>query len=285
MAGSPGSGVVLITGASTGIGRACAEQLDGLGFIVLAGVRKPSDADALRAAGSERLRPVTLDVTDPDSIAAATDTVELAAPLGLAGLVNNAGVALGGPVELVPLEEWREQLEVNLIGAVAVTQAMLPALRRGRGRIVNVTSIGGRLATPFLGPYNASKFALEAVNDALRGELRQFGVEVVAIEPGAVATPIWDKARRTADEFTARASSDGLDLYRSGIDATRKAIADSERAGIPPQQVASEVARALTARRPRTHYVIGRDARTRLLLSKLLPTRAMDRLVARVMGI
>jgi len=285
MAGSSGSGVVLITGASTGIGRACAEHLDSLGFIVLAGVRSPADAEALSAVGSERLRPVTLDVTDADSIATAWDTVELAAPLGLAGLVNNAGVARGGPVELVPLEEWREQLEVNLIGAIAVTQAMLPALRRARGRVVNITSIGGRLATPFLGPYNASKFALEAVNDALRGELRQFGVEVVAIEPGAVATPIWDKARRTADEFTARTSAEALELYSSGIDAARKAIADSERAGIPPREVAVEVARALTARRPRTHYVIGRDARMRLLLSKVLPTRTMDRLVARVLGI
>ncbi len=285
MASSSSRGTVLITGASSGIGRACAEHLDGLGFTVLAGVRKESDGDALRASASERLQPVLLDVTQTESIAAATDTVELASPLGLAGLVNNAGVAFGGPVELVSIDEWRRQLEVNLIGAVAVIQAMLPALRRARGRIVNVTSIGGRLVTPFLGPYNASKFGLEAVNDVLRMEMRQFGVEVVAVEPGAVATPIWEKSRASTDEFTARMPADSLELYGSGIDAVRKAIEAAERTGIPPEQVASQVADALVARRPRTHYVVGRDARMRLLLARLLPTRTMDRLVARAMGL
>jgi NAD(P)-dependent dehydrogenase (short-subunit alcohol dehydrogenase family) len=285
MATSTSRRAVLITGASTGIGRACAEQLDHVGFDVLAGVRRDSDADALRSAASERLRPLLLDVTDGDSIAAALGTVDEVAPAGLAGLVNNAGIGIGGPLELLTTDEWRRQFEVNLFGAVAVTQATLPALRRARGRIINITSIGGRLATPFLAPYSASKFALEAVTDSLRQELRPFGVEVVAIEPGAVATPIWDKARASSDELTASMPADGLELYRTSIEALRKAISDSERAGIPPQQVAAAVAHALTARRPRTRYVIGRDAKTRLALSRLLPTRVMDRLVARVLGL
>jgi NAD(P)-dependent dehydrogenase (short-subunit alcohol dehydrogenase family) len=285
MAARSTGGAVLITGASTGIGRACAEHLDGLGFTVFAGVRRQSDADAIRQTGSERSQPLLLDVTDAASIAAAASAVEETAPGGLRGLVNNAGVAVGGPLELVALEQWREQLEVNFIGQIAVIQALLPALRRGRGRIINMTSIGGRLATPFLGPYNASKFALEAITDSLRLEVGQFGIDVVAIEPGAVATPIWEKGRRSAEELTARLPAAGLELYRGGVDALRKAVSDMERAGVPPREVAQVVEHALTSPRPKTRYVVGRDAKVRLALSRLLPTRAMDRLVARTMGL
>jgi NAD(P)-dependent dehydrogenase (short-subunit alcohol dehydrogenase family) len=285
MADSSTRGAAVVTGASTGIGRACAEHLDSLGFAVLAGVRKDADAQSLRSAGSGAIRPVMLDVTDAESIAAAARTVAEHAPEGLAGLVNNAGVGYGGPLELVTIEEWRSQMEVNFIGQVAVTQALLPALRKRKGRIVNISSVGGRVATPFLGPYNASKFALEAITDALRQEMRPFGVEVVAVEPGAVATPIWDKSRATADDVTARMPAEGVELYRSGIEALRRGISQAESAGVPPLQVAKAVAHALTAARPRTRYVVGRDARMRLAISRLLPTRAMDRLVARVMGL
>jgi NAD(P)-dependent dehydrogenase (short-subunit alcohol dehydrogenase family) len=285
MADSSTRGAVLVTGASTGIGRACAEHLDGLGFSVFAGVRKEADAESLRGAGSGGIRPLMIDVTDGDSIAAAVKAMSDDAPEGLAGLVNNAGVAFGGPLELVAIDEWRAQMEVNFIGQVAVTQALLPALRKRRGRIANITSIGGRIATPFLGPYNASKFALEAVTDALRQELRPFGVYVVAIEPGAVATPIWDKGRASAEQATARMPAEGVELYSAGIEALRRGITQAERAGVPPLEVAKAVAHALTASRPKTRYVIGRDARTRLAISRLLPTRAMDRLVARVMGL
>jgi NAD(P)-dependent dehydrogenase (short-subunit alcohol dehydrogenase family) len=285
MADGSTRGAVLVTGASTGIGRACAEHLDSLGFSVFAGVRKDTDAESLREVGSGAIRPLMIDVTDGDSIAAGAQTIGEGAPEGLAGLVNNAGVAFGGPLELVTIDEWRAQMEVNFIGQVAVTQALLPALRKRRGRIVNITSIGGRLATPFLGPYNASKFALEAVTDALRQELRPFGVDVVAIEPGAVATPIWDKGRESAEEVTARMPAEGVELYGAGIEALRRGIAQAERAGVPPLDVAKAVAHALTASRPNTRYVIGRDARMRLAISRLLPTRTMDRLVARVMGL
>lgn len=266
-------GAVLISGASTGIGRACTEHLDSLGFTIFAGVRKQSDADSLRGAGSARTQPLMLDVTDSESIASAMRIVDEASPAGLAGLVNNAGISVGGPLEFVAIDEWRRQLEVNFIGQVAVTQAALPALRKARGRIVNMTSIGGRLASPFLGPYNASKYALEAVTDALRLELRQFGVEVAAVEPGAVATPIWEKGRASAEQATASMPAEAQQLYSAGIAAISKFIS------------ARAVEHALTASRPKTRYVVGRDAKMRLILARLLPTRVMDRVVVRAMGL
>src|SRR2546426_5072611 len=183
-------GAVLVSGASTGIGRACAEHLGGLGFTIFAGVRKQSDADSLRGAGSGRTQPLMLDVTESESIAAAMQTVDEASPGGLAGLVNNAGVSVGGPLEFVAIDDWRRQLEVNFIGQVAVTQAALPALRRARGRIVNMTSIGGRLASPFLGPYNASEFALEAGTDPPRVPVRPVRVRGGRGEAGAGPHPL-----------------------------------------------------------------------------------------------
>jgi NAD(P)-dependent dehydrogenase (short-subunit alcohol dehydrogenase family) len=285
MPDDPNRGAVLISGASTGIGRACTEHLDNLGFTILAGVRKQSDADSLRGAGSGRTQPLMLDVTESESIASAMRTVDEASPAGLAGLVNNAGISVGGPLEFVAIDEWRRQLEVNFIGQVAVTQAALPALRKARGRIVNMTSIGGRLASPFLGPYNASKYALEAVTDALRLELRQFGVEVAAVEPGAVATPIWEKGRASAEQATASMPAEAHQLYSAGIAAISKFISLGERTGVPPLEVARAVEHALTASRPKTRYVVGRDAKMRLILTRLLPTRVMDRVVVRAMGL
>jgi NAD(P)-dependent dehydrogenase (short-subunit alcohol dehydrogenase family) len=191
---------VLITGASSGIGEATALRLAGAGWRVLAGVRSDADGDRLRAAGGERLEPVTIDITEPATIAAA------AAELGdepLHGLVNNAGTALAMPLEFLPLDQLRRQLEVNLVGHVAVTQALLPNLRSARGRVVNVGSIAGRSALPFLGAYAASKHALEAVTDVLRVELRPFGIAVTVIEPGTIATPIWRKGGERFQELAA----------------------------------------------------------------------------------
>jgi NAD(P)-dependent dehydrogenase (short-subunit alcohol dehydrogenase family) len=276
-------GAVLVTGASTGIGRACVEHLDGLGFTVFAGVRKEADAESIRGSGSAATTPLILDVTRPESITAAMQTVGEAAPAGLFALVNNAGISVGGPLEFVAVEEWRRQLEVNLIGQVAMTQAALPSLRRARGRIVNMTSIGGRLASPFLAPYNASKFALEAVTDALRVELRQFGIEVAAVEPGAVVTPIWGKGRASAEEAIAGMPAEATRLYSAGMAAISRFIDQGERTGVQPLEVARAVEHALTAKRPKTRYVVGRDAKIRLALSRLMPTRAMDSVVARAM--
>ena len=274
-----GSGVVLVTGASTGIGEATATHLAGLGFDVLAGVRRDADAERLRAGG---LRPVRLDVAEPASVES------LRAELGdspLAGLVNNAGIAVSGPLEFLPLDELRRQLEVNLIGQVAVIQACLPGLRRGRGRIVNISSIGGRVALPLLGPYNASKFALEGISDSLRRELQGQGVEVCLVEPGGVKTPIWRKGNEQADRILAQMPPEAERLYGRLADALREQTVKIERdRGLPPEDVAEVVGRAMTASRPRARYLVGRDAKLRARLAALLPDRAMDSLIARALS-
>ena len=204
-------GAVVVTGSSTGIGRACALHLDRLGFKVFAGVRKEADGKQLENEASERLEPLILDVTDPEDISRAAERVAEVTEGRLAGLVNNAGIGVGGPLELLSISDFRRQIEVNLIGQVAVTQAFIPALRQAHGRLVFISSIGGLIANPYMSPYHASKFGIEAVGDVLRQELRQFGVQVSIVEPGSIATPIWDKGRTTAkavrDSLSARARS------------------------------------------------------------------------------
>jgi NAD(P)-dependent dehydrogenase (short-subunit alcohol dehydrogenase family) len=272
------SGTVLITGASTGIGEATAHHLKELGFDAVGGVRKDEDAERLGAAG---LRTVSLDVTDSDSIAAAR------AELGdgpLKGLVNNAGIAVAAPIEFLPLDQLRHQLEINLVGQVAVTQHFLPALRAGRGRIVNVSSIGGRVALPLVGAYNMSKFALEGMSDSLRRELRPQGVDVIVIEPGGVKTPIWQKGNELADDLQADMPPEALRLYGRMIEALRKqTVRIQNESGIEAREVAEAIGTALTARRPRARYLVGRDAKLRAPAAAVLPDRVMDRLVARVM--
>jgi len=274
-------GTVVVTGASTGIGEASARHLSGLGFDVVAGVR--SEEAAARAREAE-LEPVLLDVTDAASVAAAATFVEArVGERGLDGLVNNAGVAVSGPLELIPLDEWRRQLEVNLVGQVAVTQALLPALLRRRGRVVMVSSIGGRVAAPMLGPYAASKFGLEAVSDSLRREVGRLGVRVVVVEPGAIATPIWGKGREVGDEIVARGDAAARARYAGLIAAIRKAAETNARDGLPPSAVAEVIGEAMTADRPRTRYLIGREAKVRARLAQFLPDRALDALVARAL--
>ncbi|MGN6556503.1 MAG: SDR family NAD(P)-dependent oxidoreductase, partial [Solirubrobacterales bacterium] len=190
---------VLVTGASTGIGRATALRLDGSGWRVFAGVRREEDAESLRTAASQSLVPVFLDVTEPDQIAAVAEQVGKEAEGGLAGLVNNAGVAIPGPLETIPLEDFRRQIEVNLVAYVAVTQAMLPQIRQAEGRVVFISSIGGRIAFPFGGPYHASKFATEAIGDVFRQELRPWGLRVSIVEPGSIDTPIWERGQRKGE--------------------------------------------------------------------------------------
>jgi NAD(P)-dependent dehydrogenase (short-subunit alcohol dehydrogenase family) len=273
------SGTVLVTGASSGIGEAAALHLKELGFDPVAAVRKDEDAERLGVSG---LRTVKLDVTEADSIAAAR------AQLGdgpLAGLVNNAGIAVAAPLEFLPLDQLRRQLEVNLIGQVAVTQAFLPSLRAGRGRIVNVSSIGGRVALPLMGAYNASKFGLEAVSDSLRRELYAHGVDVIVVEPGGVKTPIWRKGGELADEIAEGLPPESERLYGRLVEAVRRATAKiATESGIEPRVVAETIGTALTAKRPRARYLVGRDAKSRGAAAKVLPDRVMDRLVARAMG-
>lgn len=273
------TGLAIVTGASSGIGEATALHLRDIGFDVHAGVRR--DEDAERLTGLE-LKPLKLDVTDQDSIAAAARSL---AGQPVTALVNNAGIAVSAPLELVPIDQLRNQMEINFIGQVAVTQAFLPSLRSARGRIVNVSSIGGRVALPLAGPYAASKFALEAVTDSLRRELRHLGVKVIAVEPGGVKTPIWDKGTETANSMLAGAPPDVAELYSGLGDALRaEARKIATETGVEPEEVAKVIGRALTASRPRTRYLVGRDAKARAALARVLPDRVLDRLIARVLS-
>ncbi len=272
---------VLITGASTGIGRATALRLAGSGWTVLAGVRKAADGESLRSAGGERIVPIELDVTDAAQIAAAA--AEVGTRGGLDALVNNAGIGFGGPLELVPIDDLRSQLEVNVLGPVALTQALLPALRRARGRILFISSVGGRVAMAFTAPYAASKHAIEAIGDALRVELRSSNVQVALIEPGSVATPIWDKGRAQGESLHVPAELAAQ--YGHVPAAMNKVLENTERRGVPPEQVAETVERALTARRMRARYLIGRDARAMLIAKRLLPDHVFDRVARRALGV
>jgi NAD(P)-dependent dehydrogenase (short-subunit alcohol dehydrogenase family) len=283
-----GRDMVVVTGASTGIGRACAVHLAARGFEVLAGVRRDEDGERLREATGANggIVPLRLDVTDVASVREAGIVVaERTGERGLAGLVNNAGIALGGPLEYLPLDDVRRQLEVNFIGQVAVTQAMLVQLRRARGRIVNMGSIGGRTPPPFAAPYAASKAALRATSEALRRELRPWGIWVATVQPGAIATPMWEKGTADAEDIRRRLPSGADELYGDvlgHIGATTERLAAS---GMPPGRVARVVEHALTARRPRRDYIVGRDAKVQLMLDRIVPTRVFDGLVRRFMGI
>ena len=273
---------VLITGASSGIGEATALRLDARGFRVFAGVRNEDAAQALRERASERLTPLMLDVTDGSTIARAVETVGHAEAGTILGIVNNAGIVMPGPLEFLPLEDVRMQLEVNVVGVLAVTQAFLPLLRAsGNGRIVNISSINGRMALRFIGSYVASKFALEGMSDTLRMELRRWNIRVVVIEPGAVATPIFDVSRRRGKTIAERMPRRAEELYPRVLSAMRDRRGRTPRRAIAPDRVARVIERALTARRPKTRYLVGRDAKLGALAAALLPDRLLDRLLTR----
>jgi NAD(P)-dependent dehydrogenase (short-subunit alcohol dehydrogenase family) len=270
---------VLVTGAGRGIGRAVALRLASHGWRVHAGVRRAADGEALRAAAaSGTLVPVALDITDAGQVAA------LPGALGerLDAVVNNAGIVVSGPVEALRLEDVRAQLEVNVVGQVAVTQAVLPLLRAAGGRVVFISSISGRVASPFFGAYNASKFAVEGLADALRIELRPWGIRVVLVEPGSIDTDLWRRALETADEVEAGMAPEHRALYARQITVMRRAVAGIQRRTAPVEIVAAAVETALTADRPRARYVVGREARIEVALRVALPTRVVDAALARL---
>jgi NAD(P)-dependent dehydrogenase (short-subunit alcohol dehydrogenase family) len=276
-------GGVIVTGASSGIGKKCALYLDQSGYHVFAGVRNASDGEALTRAASPRLSPVFLDVTDSGTVAEAVRHVEQGLrELPLVGLVNNAGIVVMGPVEFLSPAELRRQMEVNLIGPLAVLQAFMPALRRSRGRIVNVSSISGKVAAPFIGPYSASKFALEALSDSLRAELKPWGIDVSIVEPGIIRTLMIEKGRNYIDELLRSLPAEGLRHYKQAIENLRDASPMQERIATPAYRVAKIVEQALTARRPRTRYLVGSDAKLIVFLHWLLPDRAFDAFLARI---
>lgn len=271
---------VLITGASTGIGRETALLLDRAGWIVFAGVRRAVDGEQLAAEASERLIPVLLDVTKPEQIdAAAVLVAERMGAAGLAGLVNNAGIASAAPLEFVPIDDFRHQLEVNVVGQLAVTKAVLPLLRLAKGRIVNVTSIGGLIAGQMLGPYNASKFALEALTHTLRQELAPWGIRSIAIEPGQIATPIWSTSSASADRMLEPVRAEVTRLYGGQIETAQRMAVNAAKNGLPPIEVAKVIETALSARRPKTRYPVGTDAKIGAAVIARLPDRTRDRLL------
>lgn len=271
---------VVITGASKGIGKAAALLLDKKGFTVFAGVRKDSDGEMLQAAASERLTPLMLDVTKPEQIAAAATLVtEQVGQQGVTALVNNAGIAIATPLEFIPMAELRWQLEVNVIGQMAVTQQFMPLIRQQQGRILNVSSIGGLLANRMTGAYHASKFALEGLTHSLRLELKPWGIEVISIQPGAIATPIWDTAKSYATTLLEKLPPQATEWYRQPIE---QAIANAEAAGkegTPPEVVAEVIYEAITAVKPKPNYLVGGDAKFAARFIRPLPTRLRDRLI------
>lgn len=277
---------VVVSGASTGIGRATALHLDSIGLRVFAGVRRDQDGEALRAEASSRLTPLRLDVTNPEDVARAAQVVgDAVRDSRLAGIVNNAGIAVSGPVEFVPLEQWRKQFEINLFGVVAMVQAFIPLLRENRGRIVTTGSLGGRLAQPMVAPYCGSKHALEALHDALRIELLPWGIKSSLVQPGAVKTPIWNKGLESGAEMLRDAPRQLRDLYGAAVEiATRMAVHENET-GVEPIVVARAIEHALLSPRPRTRYPVGRQARLLIPLTRFMPDRLKDELLLRVSGL
>lgn len=276
---------VLITGCSTGIGRACALDLAALGFRVFAGVRKESDGKRLEAASGGGLRSLLVDVTDAHQVRQAAAMVEAEAGAGLWGLVNNAGIVVSAPLELVSLEQLRRQFEVNVFGTMAVTQAVLPLVRRRQGRIVLIGSIAGLAAPPYLGPYAASKFALEALTDSLRMELRSWGISVSIVEPDNVATPIWEKLVDSRGQAQADASSEVQALYEEDVAAMEKAAAAMDRNGMPVERVVRVVRHALTAKRPKTRYPVGFRTRLAAWAASRIPDGIRDWYMLRELGL
>ena len=269
--------LVIVTGASTGIGAATARELARRGFHVLAGVRRDRDADAIRGPGVE---PVIIDITNPDHIEALAARVH-GDPQGtpVRALVNNAAIQANVPIEAFAIDEWRNMFEVNLFGQVAVTQALLPALIRSSGRVVNISSVGGKVAMATYGPYAGTKFALEAVSDSLRRELAPSGVRVVVVEPGAVRTEMLGRAIATADELVSAMTPEQSQRYGPLVHAVNAQAVSSTKSGQPAEAAAKVIATAITARRPRTRYTVGRDAALITRMVRLLPDWVLDRVL------
>jgi NAD(P)-dependent dehydrogenase (short-subunit alcohol dehydrogenase family) len=270
---------VMITGTSTGIGRACTERMAAAGWTVFAGVRKESDGESLRAFPGD-IRPVMVDVVDAGQIdAMVARLTEEVGSHGLDGIVNNAGVANGGPIEALSDQDWRWHFDVNVFGVINVTRSCLPLLRTARGRVVNVASVGGRVASPMMGPYSAGKHAVEAVSEALRFELAGSGMQVACIEPGSIKTPIWDKAYEELTAVADTFDADTLKLYDRHIDMMYGFVSQGAKSGIEPAKVADAVFHALTSDRPKHRYLVGPDAKMVGIVSRL-PDRLRYRALA-----
>jgi NADP-dependent 3-hydroxy acid dehydrogenase YdfG len=268
--------LIVVTGASTGIGAATSKELARRGFHVLAGVRREVDAEALRSV--DGIEPCILDITSDADVAAIADRVDRDwRPLR--ALVNNAGIAVNAPLEVLPIAEWRRQFDVNLFGHIAMTQALFPALLNSSGTVVNISSIGGKVALPTYGAYAGSKFAMEAVSDALRRETNGTGINVVVIEPGAVKTEIAERGIATSEELTAAMTTPQRARYSTLLSAVTAQARSFDATGVPAESAAVVIAKAATAARPRTRYTIGRDAAILARVSRLASDRTLDRIM------
>ncbi len=271
----------LITGASRGIGRATAFRLAAAGWNVIGGVRDEEAGESLIQGSAGQITPVVIDITDGGQVAALDQVL----PPNLDAVVNNAGIVVGGPVEGVPIPEFRRQLEVNLIGHVAVTQAVLPRIRKSRGRIIFVSSLSGWISSPMVGAYSASKFGLEGMADALRIELRPWHIPVVLVEPAQTATDMWHNAMDQMDATVAMMSPDHRRLYAKHIAGQRTGIPKSQKMATPAEGAAAVIEHALTVKRPRARYVVGKGPRAMGAVAKVVPTRVMDLVLATMGGV
>jgi NAD(P)-dependent dehydrogenase (short-subunit alcohol dehydrogenase family) len=276
----PNKKAVLITGASSGIGKACALHLDQLGFTVYAGVRQPSDGDRLKAQSTERLKPILLDVTQADSIQRVVDTIAKDTDGRLFALINNAGIGRGGALEVTPVPEMKKLMDVNVIGLMAVTQAFIPMIRKSKGRILNIGSTASLLSVAGASVYSASKFAVRAITDALRLELRPFGIAVVLVAPGAVESPIWNKGRLYKEELRKTLSPEIADLYQPLARFGDRLTEEMKR--IPASTVAELIADVLARRKPRPYYLVGKDAKGAAKAAKL-PRGLLDWIILKHM--
>jgi len=271
---------VLVTGASRGIGKSIVQHLAARGWDVIAGVRNDADGAAVTALDPQRISSVILDVTDAGHIAG----LDTSLPERLDAVVNNAGIVVSGPIEAITPDDWRKQLEINVIGQLAVTQAVLPRLRASRGRVVFISSVNGRLSMPLAGPYCASKFALEAAADALRMELRPWGIGVALVEPAQTDTDMWRTADDMVQQTEAALSPEHRALYAKHIAGFKKKIPLSQKLAVPADKVSAVVEQALTARRPRARYLVGAGNKLQVSLMTSLPTAVRDVVMRRVTG-
>jgi NAD(P)-dependent dehydrogenase (short-subunit alcohol dehydrogenase family) len=280
--GSRAVGTVLVTGSGRGIGRATALKLAREGWDVIAGVRRAEDGEALAAAAPDgHLTPVVLDVTDASHLAALAESL----PARLDAVVANAGIVVEGPIEGIPLDELRRQLEVNVVGQVGVAQAVLPKLRESRGRIVFISSVSGRISTPMTGAYNASKFALEGLADSLRIELRPWGIKVIVVQPSSTDTEMWSRALDKIDAMEASLGEQQRSLYARHLEGIRKTTRMIQKRTVPVEDVVETVERALGATRPRARYPVGAMSKVQLAMNAVTPTRVMDAVLARATGV
>jgi short-subunit dehydrogenase len=272
---------ILITGTSSGIGFALAEQLAARGYLVWAAARQLSSLQTLTNRFPSQIKPVQLDVTNSQQISSVVAEIQNTPGIDEFILINNAGVATGGPFECTPMQEIRSLFDVNVFGLVELTQKLLPFIRKlgPRARVINIGSISGLISTPYMGTYAASKFAVRALTDALRREMLNFKVEVVLIEPGPIDTKIWGKSLNRADEMRSKMNDEQKKNYTAQLDSLIKGVEATAKAAVPPQWVVDKVLHAIETRKPRPYYRVGRHVPLVMLITRFIPTRLLDRML------